>query len=72
MNYKGNCHCGRHRFEVDIPDLSAVERCECGLCAKTGALWLVSPESIRVTRGFDDTLTIYKTDDVVYKVRMYL
>ena len=35
--YRGSCHCGRIRFEVDV-DLDHVRRCDCSLCRKRGAL----------------------------------
>ena len=41
--YKGSCHCGRARFEVDI-DLDHVRVCDCSICRRRGALIHRVPE----------------------------
>ncbi|HKE13187.1 MAG TPA: GFA family protein [Myxococcota bacterium] len=35
--YRGSCHCGRVRFEVDL-DLDHVRSCDCSICHRRGAL----------------------------------
>jgi hypothetical protein len=35
--YRGSCHCGKVRFEVDA-DLDHVRLCDCSVCRKRGAL----------------------------------
>jgi hypothetical protein len=35
--YRGSCHCGKVRFEIDA-DLDLVRVCDCSLCRKRGAL----------------------------------
>ena len=35
--YKGSCHCGKVRFEVDA-DIDHVRLCDCSICRKRGAL----------------------------------
>lgn len=41
--YRGGCHCGRIRFEVDGV-LDAVTNCNCSICRMTGYLhWDVEP-----------------------------
>ena len=37
MNYKGSCHCGGIRFEVE-GDLSNVIECNCSMCRRKGSL----------------------------------
>ncbi len=37
MNYKGSCHCGGIRFEVE-GDLSNVMECNCSMCRRKGSL----------------------------------
>jgi hypothetical protein len=62
---KGNCHCGRHRFELSGADLSQVSSCTCKHCKKAGCLWLpISNELVyRTTRG-DGALTKYRSGDL--------
>ena len=35
--YRGSCHCGRVRFEVDA-DIDHVRMCDCSICRRRGAL----------------------------------
>ena len=35
--YRGSCHCGRVRFEVDA-DIDHVRVCDCSVCRRRGAL----------------------------------
>lgn len=59
--YRGSCHCGRVRFEVDS-DLAAdrVTDCNCSMCQKKGILHLiVPPERFRLERGAE-ALTTYQ------------
>lgn len=37
----GGCHCGRVKFEIEIPDTIVVHRCSCSICQKSGYLHLV-------------------------------
>ena len=37
----GGCHCGRVRFEIEIPEKIDVHRCNCSLCRKSGYLHLI-------------------------------
>jgi len=62
---RGNCHCGRFRFELELPlpdmknlgDLG-ITVCECSLCAKLGFLWLhldsntteTNTDTLKITR----------------------
>ena len=42
--YKGSCHCGNVRFEVQA-DLDNVISCNCSLCARAGYLLAFVPDS---------------------------
>ena len=56
--YKGSCHCGRIRFEVDA-DLDHVFVCDCSICRRRGALiHLVDAASLRLLTPLDD-LSLY-------------
>ena len=50
--YKGSCHCGKVRFEVDLDLGAGTVKCNCSICAKQRA-WLaaVSPSDVRLLAG---------------------
>ena len=37
----GGCHCGRVKYEVEIPGVITVHRCNCSICRKSGYLHLI-------------------------------
>ncbi|MBK7949550.1 MAG: GFA family protein [Deltaproteobacteria bacterium] len=43
MLYRGHCHCGAVRFEVEAPEDVEVEDCNCSICRMTGFLHLIVP-----------------------------
>jgi hypothetical protein len=48
----GGCHCGGVRFEVFLPDEVEAQSCNCSMCAKTGFIHIIVPQSrFRITRG---------------------
>jgi hypothetical protein len=54
QTYKGSCHCGNVRFEVDT-DLKGVMSCNCSLCQRAGYLLHFVPESqFRLLSGESD------------------
>ena len=58
QTYRGSCHCGRVRFEVDA-ELDHVRVCDCSICRRRGALnYRVQPECFRLLTPIDD-LTLY-------------
>jgi len=56
----GSCHCGRIKFEVEIPQAVDVSRCNCSICKKSGYLHLIVPaERFRLLCG-KESLTEYR------------
>ncbi|MBP6545128.1 MAG: GFA family protein [Phenylobacterium sp.] len=50
----GGCHCGGVRFEVALPERVEAQSCNCSMCAKTGYIHIIVPESrFRVTKGME-------------------
>jgi len=67
--YHGNCHCGRYRFDLTVPDIKNAISCACSLCAKKGSLWLVPPaDSFHIVRD-DGRLIEYQSTTLKDKVR---
>lgn len=57
--YRGGCHCGQVRFEIETNLTSATE-CNCSICTKKGALHhRVPPERFKVLSG-QDALSLYQ------------
>ena len=58
MIYRGGCHCGAVRFEVEAPERVLVQDCNCTLCAMTGFLHLIVPKSrFRLVKGGENITT---------------
>ena len=48
----GGCHCGGVRFETALPAVVEAQTCNCSMCAKTGYVHVIVPESrFRLTKG---------------------
>jgi len=48
----GGCHCGGVRFEAALPASVEAQTCTCSICAKTGFIHVIVPESrFRLTKG---------------------
>jgi hypothetical protein len=49
MNYKGSCHCGKVRFEVE-GELTELVECNCSHCSRKGYLmWFVDTSKMRIS-----------------------
>ena len=60
MIYRGGCHCGAVRFEVEAPERLSVLDCNCTLCSMTGFLHLIVPKSkFRLLQG-EENLATYR------------
>jgi len=48
----GGCHCGAVRFEAKLPAKVVAQSCNCSICAMTGFVHIIVPESrFRLTKG---------------------
>jgi len=57
--YRGSCHCGAVRFEVDA-DLDHVRVCDCSMCRRRGALLhRVEEDCFRLETSLED-LAVYQ------------
>ncbi len=56
----GGCHCGAVRFEAALADEVEAQTCTCSICAMTGFVHVIVPESrFRLLAGAD-RLTSYR------------
>lgn len=57
--YRGECHCGIARFEIEA-DIDHVRECDCSICRRRGALiFRVAPNAIRFLTPLD-RLIVYR------------
>lgn len=59
MIYKGGCHCGAVRFEVEAPERLECSECNCSICTMSGYLHLIVPPSRFKLIDGKDHLTEY-------------
>ena len=53
----GGCHCGRVKYEINIPEKILVNRCSCSICQKSGYLHLIVPANrFKLICGEEDLL----------------
>lgn len=58
MKYLGGCHCGAIRFEVEAPERVEASECNCTMCARTGYLHLIVPQSkFKLLQGAEQITT---------------
>ena len=60
MRISGGCHCGKVRFEAEVPQSVEVLDCNCSMCARTGFRHLIVPHGdFRLLQG-EEALTSYR------------
>ena len=67
MIYKGGCHCGDVKFQVEASETIDVYSCNCSICSKTGFLHLISPLSKFKLQSGSDAITTYTFNTGVAK-----
>ena len=59
---KGGCHCRAVRFEVALPSSFEVEDCNCSICAMSGNIHVIVPNSrFELLKGEDLSEYIFNT-----------
>ena len=67
MIYRGGCHCGAVRFEVEAPEDVQATDCNCSVCSLTGFVHLIVPaRDFRLLSGADE-ITTYRFNTGVAK-----
>ena len=56
----GSCHCGKVKFDIEIPVKITVHRCNCSICKKSGYLHLIVAASRFHLRRGEDSLVDYR------------
>lgn len=57
---QGGCHCGAVRFQIRLPDVVDVRRCNCSICQMCGHLHLTVARSDFELLAGEDRLTEYR------------
>ncbi len=57
--YQGSCHCGRVRFNVQVPIISPLE-CNCSYCRRAGALWQSVPDEALEVQAVGENMSLYQ------------
>lgn len=67
MQHRGDCHCGRVRFEFDSSADRVLHRCNCSICERIGFLHLIIPRSAFILLTPWDEMTLYTFNTGVAK-----
>ena len=59
MIYKGGCHCGAVKFEVEAPEDIEGEDCNCSICRMSGFLHLIVPLAKFKLLSGNESITTY-------------
>jgi hypothetical protein len=58
--YRGSCHCGNVKYEVELDLSGPVMACNCSMCGRTGSLMAFVPEDKFELRSGAESLTDYQ------------
>ena len=58
--YRGSCHCGNVKYEVELDLSGPVTACNCSMCGRTGALMAFVPEDKFSLLAGEASLTDYQ------------
>lgn len=58
--WRGGCHCGRVRYEVQAPQRLQVLACTCSICRMSGFLHLIVPAAAFRLLAGEDVLVDYR------------
>lgn len=67
MIYRGGCHCGAVRFEVEAPEDVEASDCNCSVCSLTGFVHLIVPARDFQLLSGADRITTYRFNTGVAK-----
>lgn len=56
----GGCHCGKVKFQIELPDTIIAHRCNCSICQKSGYLHLIVTADRFLLLEGEDSLVEYK------------
>jgi hypothetical protein len=60
MTYRGSCHCGAVRFEVEMEPPAKAFACNCSICSRAGWLLAFVPRSAITIAAGETSLTDYQ------------
>ena len=60
MKIEGGCHCGKVRFEAEVPEAVEILDCNCSICSRTGYLHIMVPHALFELEQGADKLTSYR------------
>jgi hypothetical protein len=59
QRYRGSCHCGQVRYEIE-GEITAASQCNCSICTKKGVINArVAPERLHILQG-KEALALYQ------------
>lgn len=58
--YRGSCHCGNVKYDVELDLSGPVLSCNCSMCGRTGSLMTFVPENKFQLLSGDDSLSDYQ------------